>query len=366
MDLPCRPREYLHAHAQQLSELCKKAEEFRQSASVQQDNPDMNWPKWCYLHSTYWLMLNASLKLKLTGIDDSLKMREEQFRRLTQAGEFNDTHLLATLGTWRLTQGVYRFDPDVYQPILDTPVVGDIPCEILFRLPEWCIYVETPFFPSPYGSKFYGFWAWLDLDIHVKQAILHLTFDEGNKNTLEEHLILRSCSLEEAFAKTVAWNNETCRDIYTNFAPSSKEHLAASRAVIEPAVSLLLYLCSKNAEIGDGTSQPSNPIPKRIRKGPPKIFPPNQPTVWDVGVRLGAALRRASARVASEGDSSHASPRAHIRRAHWHGFRSGPMKSSGGNHIPAENRPFELQWLPPISINVEDLESLPATIHSVY
>jgi hypothetical protein len=363
MALICRPRDYLHAHAQQLSALCKKAEQFRQSTSEQLHTHDMNWPKWCYLPSKYWMLLNASLKS--TGVDDIFETKEERFRRLAQAGEFDDTYLLAALGTWRLTQGIYRFDPEVYQPILDTPVTGDIPCEILFRLPEWCIYVETPFFPSPFGSRFFGFWAQLNWDIPMKQAKLLLTFDEESENTLTEELILRSCSLEETFAKTIANQEEGRRVLYKNFSPIKQEHLVASRSVIEPALSLLLYLCSKNAEIGDGTSQPSNPMPKRIRKGSPKIFPPNQPTVWDVGVRLGAALRRAGARIASEGDSSHASPRAHIRRAHWHGFRSGPMKSSAGDHIPAETRPFELHWLPPIPINVEDFENLPATIHPV-
>lgn len=359
MDLTCRPREYLHAHAQQLSALCKKVEEFRQDAL-----PLDPWPKWCYLPFAGWLLLFNSLESKVG--DNIFETKEERIRRRVQSGVLGETSLLSTLGTWRLTQGVYRFDPDVYQPVLDTQVVGDIPCEVLFRLPEWCIYVETPIFPSPFGTKFFGFWAWLDWDRQVKQAILHLIFDEGDNKTLHEGLILRSCSLEEAFAKTFSMQEKNSKELCKDYSPSPQEHREADRKIIEPAVSLLLYLCSKNAEIGDGTRQPSNPMPKRIRKGPPKIFPPNQTTVWDVGVRLGAALRRASARIASEGDSSHASPRAHIRRAHWHGFRSGPMKNSTGDHIPAENRPYELQWLPPIPINVEDYESLPATIHPVY
>ena len=32
----------------------------------------------------------------------------------------------------------------VYDAVRDTPVEGDIPCEVLHRLPEWCVYVETP------------------------------------------------------------------------------------------------------------------------------------------------------------------------------------------------------------------------------
>lgn len=53
-----------------------------------------------------------------------------------------------TLATWRLGKGIYRFDADLRAALLDTPITGDIPTEVLKRLPEWCVYVETPGFRS--------------------------------------------------------------------------------------------------------------------------------------------------------------------------------------------------------------------------
>jgi len=47
-------------------------------------------------------------------------------------------------------------------------------------------------------------------------------------------------------------------------------------------------------------------------------------------------------------------PRAHIRRAHWHTYLVGAGRS--------ERR---LKWLPPIPVNVDDPESLPAVIRQV-
>lgn len=55
-----------------------------------------------------------------------------------------DFSRLATLGTWRVTKGIYRFDPDLYDALIATPLTGDLPDDLLYRLPEWCVYLETP------------------------------------------------------------------------------------------------------------------------------------------------------------------------------------------------------------------------------
>lgn len=115
-----------------------------------------------------------------------------------------------------------------------------------------------------------------------------------------------------------------------------------------------------------GAERPANPAPKRTKRGW-RLFPAERVTTWDVGVRLGAALRRAhhAAETGGSGDGTHASPRGHVRRAHWHGFRSGPMKTPAGDVIPAASRRFDLRWLPPIPVNLETLDDLPATIRPV-
>ena len=55
-----------------------------------------------------------------------------------------DVSRLAALGAWRVTRGIYRFDPDLYAALIDTPLTGDLPDALLYRLPSWGIYVETP------------------------------------------------------------------------------------------------------------------------------------------------------------------------------------------------------------------------------
>jgi len=142
------------------------------------------------------------------------------------------------------------------------------------------------------------------------------------------------------------------------------ELVSEARPIVEPILSLLLYLCAENAEIGDGQARPANPTPKRTKSGP-RLFAPDRSTTWDVGVRLGAALRRAYHASETAGDGTHAGPRPHVRRAHWHGFRSGAMKREDGSPIAAGDREFKLRWLPPIPVNLDDVSDLPATIRPV-
>lgn len=51
--------------------------------------------------------------------------------------------------------------------------------------------------------------------------------------------------------------------------------------------------------------------------------------------------------------------------AHWYGFRSGPKKRDNGSDIPTVAWCFELRWLPPIRVNEDDPDNMPATFHLV-
>ncbi|WP_298150647.1 hypothetical protein [Flavobacterium sp.] len=136
------------------------------------------------------------------------------------------------------------------------------------------------------------------------------------------------------------------------------------QSALEPIINLLLYVCSENADIDGKQRTPANPAPKKTKRGW-RHFPAESPSTWDVGVRMGAALRRAYHAAETEMGGENSGPRPHIRRAHWHGFRSGAMKTPDGVHIPAEKRKFELRWLPPIPVNLDDVSGLPATVRPV-
>jgi hypothetical protein len=74
---------------------------------------------------------------------------------------------------------------------------------------------------------------------------------------------------------------------------------------------------------------------------------------------MGAAIRKAKIAIESEDrGGTHASPRPHVRRAHWHTYWTGPRKD------PQKRKPV-LKWLSPILVNVEDGADMPVTIRKV-
>lgn len=63
-----------------------------------------------------------------------------------------------------------------------------------------------------------------------------------------------------------------------------------------------------------------------------------------IGEKTGAMLRKAR-REAFEHEPTGRTVAPHIRRAHWHGFWTGPRKGP-----QAVNQKFVLKWLPPIFV----------------
>jgi hypothetical protein len=274
----------------------------------------------------------------------------------------NDVGILGALAAWRVTQGIYRFDPDVYDAVTKTPVTGDLPHDILFNLPEWCVYIETPGM-SFLGLPLVGFFACLEYDAGDGRKELRLVLDhtmpEYDRPRLMSRVIhLGSWSLQESVERAMKEAEMVSRELFgsnVSFPPETAEIMQIDYA---PLVSLVLYICSVNGEIGDGTRQPVRPKPSKTKKGQ-RMFPAPRVTTWDVGVRMGAVLRKdkAQARESISGTSEkqRSSPRPHVRRAHWHGYWSGPKEGE---------RKFTLRWMPPILVRGDGGE-LPVTIKPV-
>ena len=279
---------------------------------------------------------------------------------ITRAFSFDQMLETGTMfSTWRITQGIYRFDETLYSELIQTKISGEIPADVLLHLPEWCIYIETPGMKTPRDGNIYGAWARIDLTSDG-YLVLVIMLDSDLQNTTifstQKFMISRG-SIEESIRATLdIWFTELKED-------EKQDIVANSTSWAHPIINLLLYLCS-GADYGEGS--PRNPVPVRTKRGP-RIFAANKLTTWNVGVRMGAALRAAyAAREPAEGGDGDGmrSVRPHIRRAHWHGFRSGPRLGADGEPIPAKDRPVDLRWLPPIPVNIGS-EELPAVIRPV-
>ena len=40
------------------------------------------------------------------------------------------------------TRSVYKFDPTLQDSLMSTQLKGDLPCDLLKRLPEWTVYID--------------------------------------------------------------------------------------------------------------------------------------------------------------------------------------------------------------------------------
>jgi len=283
-------------------------------------------------------------------------MRGKPITDQTSSRTLTAIEVVGTMAAWRPTQGIYRFAPNLLDELWDTPVTGDLPAELLHRLPEWCVYVELGR-ATPIGV-IHGAWARIGYDVDSRKEVLDFLIDRDRAEpklvrlpfigTLEQSLdVLRR-------AVRARFRGDAFRLM------TAEMQFMEERLLVEPVLSVVLYLCSANAEIESrGRPHPRvRPKPSRRRSGELRWIAADEPTIWATGTRLGAALRRANERVKAEpaGDGA---PRVvpHIRRAHWHTYWRGAINS------PERHR--ELRWLPPIAVNLDDDAPPVATVRPV-
>jgi len=294
-----------------------------------------DWPDWCYLP------LAAAYAIA------------------SQGGRLYPRHgaevgRIGALTAWRATKGIYRFDLDLFVSLIETPLSGHLPDELFERLPEWCVYIDLRGEWSQFlDQKLFGFYAHLESDANDGRRELRLLLD-ARDGLIPIPLHLTGGNLTEAVEAGWVESNKQGAGIDEESLLTAPVKISKALA---PMVSLLLYLCSEEPEIddakGDQKKRPGNPIVIKTKRGA-KEFPASAPSAWNVGWRIGAALRKAAERSESEpATDTHASPRAHIRRAHWHTYLTGQGRT---------NR--KLRWVSPILVGSQAGE-LPAVTRPV-
>lgn len=306
------------------------------------------WPEWCFfpMSGAYAIVWDEANRQGLAGDKIDLNM----------STIIDDVGVVCALATWRVTQGIYRFDPDVYESVVETELAGALPHDIFFQLPEWCVYVETPGLIYQ-GAELSGFFAHLEFDVNTYEKELRLVFhyrDDISKIPLLKPfpLHLGEWDLLTSIKKTFDQGFANMAETMPEEIPEKEVADAAAEMMekeLTAMVSLLLYLCSANGEIGNGEESPDKPRPKKTKKGM-RLFPPVDSKDWTVGERMGTTIRRASRSYSDSvehGEAYRQGPRPHVRRAHWHGYWVGPRDGE---------RKFVLKWLPPIFVGESDIK----------
>jgi len=322
MDSTTRPTQLLHALTRDYPDLSRVVDQFWQGKGTAL--PD--WPEWCFLPMAAWYAI-ASYRLQQQRLD------------INQAREVSR---LAAIGSWRYTQGVYVIDPTLAAALLDTPITGNLPASVLYRLPEWCVYLPTP--GRTWGDHpLYGFFAHLEQDTHTGRTELRIVLD-SEPGLIGMPIHLGDWSVRDAVDRAFTEATHQAAAVSVAFAPPATT-IARIAEQMTPLISLLLYLCADQPEVDPGR-QPGisadRPSPTKTKQGW-RWFPPVRARVWPIGAVIGQAVRDAQAAGGTGG-----TVRPHVRRAHWHGYWTGPRDGT---------RTFVYRWLPPMlvaSVPMED------------
>ena len=297
------------------------------------------WPGWCFLPRDEFA---AIVKPRLpTNVNDDQKAKQLTWMKMA-----------TILIPWRVSRSVYRFDPDIYEALINTSIRGQLPVDLLFKLPEWAVYVETPGRDTYYGGKSEGFVASLNFS-SVDEGEVMLSFlsflDEGIYFT-EWFFLKDGFTIEESIAEALERHHSVTANMNLS-EPEEKLDLEEVTAHVSKLVNLLLYICQTNSEYrdircADGAEKvPANPSPTRTKKGL-RFFPPKKPTVWECGFRQGSVIRRAGSEHSESQGGTHRGPIPHTRAAHWHTYIVG----KGSRKDPTKGKRV-LKWIHTVLVN---------------
>jgi len=273
-----------------------------------------SWPGWCFIRRDELADIIESYQSPPSNDDQRMK-------------HFSRIRLATILAPWRVSKTVYQFDPDIYNALIQTSLRGNIPVELLFRLPEWAVYIETPGLETYFGPS-QGFVASLNYSPRTDgQITLSLLSLNGDEFMIEWLYVKNGITIEQSLAQSLErWHNMVAGMKLSR--PEQELSLKDVTSHVSQLVNLLLYICQVNSEYydvrsGDGSDRvPGYPQPKKTKKGF-RYFPPDNPTVWECGMRQGAELRRALAEQAEWKGGTHSSPIPHARAAHWQTYFTG-------------------------------------------
>lgn len=328
------PKQILKNLGRELPQIWTQIKSFRSGKGC--DLP--NWADWCYIPIAAGYAISTQGGIPNTNLFNSL---------LNPA-------VITAAATWRVSQGVYRFDADLYSSLTNQSLDGNIPCEVLKRLPEWCVYIET--MGATFGeTPIEGFWVHLEDDVNDGRMELRFVF-LGNDVNIPVPIHLGDWSLEEGLKRMMEESKRQSKLIGYNNVNLTEMDISS---YLVPFIQLVLYLCAENVDMPNLPKHPST----RIRMGG-QVDAPKEPKLWNVGERIGSNIRKYrnseidayNSKSVSQGKES-TNLRPHLRRAHWHHFWTGPKDSN--------ERKLILRWLPPIPINIDENQENPAVIHKI-
>ena len=304
-----------------------------------------SWPDWCYAP------MSAALAVASEGYDLNKLPIDIRMAMISVA------QAIFAIAPWRLSKEVYVIDEDLKDLLFEQDGELDVPDEVLLQLPYPCFYVELP---NTYyrADKIHGFFVTLEYDVNNGDKELKPVFltDDGNIFSYSIHIGAKTIEESVDMLDKQALENTNGDKELKRLALRAMQNSAETKIFLKQILQVILYILAQNAEITPSSEQSF--ITKRGKTVKDKY---SEIRKWDVGIRVGAAIRQQKAKEQSRKkeykESEHQSPRPHMRRGHWHHFWTGPKAQP-------EERKLILKWLSPMAIAANP-EDMPITFHEV-
>lgn len=247
--------------------------------------------------------------------------------------------LLAATASWRFGRGIYLYDQNLATELWGGEPVDKLPAEVMWRLPEWCVYISFEQNPKS------GCYASLEWEPYTARPMLALTMEHPYTHYTFDRfeLFLDTQTIEESIELKLARHRDIGKS--ETEIQGLKGYLSTLGKLASAFLPLVTYLCSNDPDV---VRRDGSPMPNKPRRPSEHV---DHPTIWESGWHIGTAL--IESRNANEmGEATHAQPRPHIRRAHFHHFWTGPRDGE---------RTLVVRWLHPILVR-GDVDDLTTTI----
>jgi hypothetical protein len=209
-------------------------------------------------------------------------------------------HSEAAISLWEPTKRIFKIDPTVSAELCNSAVSARVPVDII-RLPDWSIRVDCP-----------------EMQLMACKLRVHANGD------IEDMLVIVIDEEKEQVAKALRLNEPWCAD----------EDTEEAKAYIGKALSLLLYLSTVHNSVPRSAYKKYTALSKKNQTKP--FIYPEKASIVKIGEELGKMLQTAYTKQAGY------SMKAHIRRAHWHNYWTGPK----------DNRKLICKWTNSTGVNM--------------
>jgi hypothetical protein len=248
---------------------------------------------------------------------------------------------LVTLAAWRHAPLIARFDADLAEALMETPL-SMLPADLLRHLPAPALFIPMPWL-APNTGVFVAINHSLNDDGTTDDELVLIistlnTLDDGSvdADTMLIPISLSVRSIEDAFGETVGSDDQLI-PLANRAGMDELVQRRFGRGLVQlcsEIANLLLYLTSKEPDL-QRTRLDRDITPRAVSSESTVAM-----DVTDVGVRLGAQLRESRAETSSRSavESNGRTVRPHGRVAHWNTYWTGPRDSPERRLVP--------HWIP--------------------